>query len=280
MMDGFFLIDKEPGWTSFGVCARVRNLLESSKAGHTGTLDPFATGLLVVATGKCTRLIPFLEGTVKTYHATVVLGKTSETLDPESEVTDVPLKGDAPSRDELEKLLQEQFIGKLQQVPPKFSAIKIEGRRSYQLARKGEEVELTERDTEVFRLEIHEYQFPEIKVELEVAAGFYVRSFARDLGAAFGGGGLCSELRRTGVGELSVNDAVKIEEVGEPIDPSAMLTQMGQVQIPADFIEGFQSGQRFPHQGESGQKVLVMHEDRTLGVGELIGGEVQPRVVL
>jgi len=205
-MEGFWLIDKLVGWTSFDVCARMRKVLNIKKVGHTGTLDPFATGLLIVATGKCTKLIPFLEKERKTYITEIALDRTSPTLDTESEI--IPCHPEfisgSLSQEEIQKVLDTKFSGMIEQIPPQFSAIKIKGKKSCDVARKGGEVKLEPRKTEIFSSKILSYAFPVLKIELETSAGFYVRAFARDIGKEFGGAGMCLSLRRTKVGDLSI----------------------------------------------------------------------------
>ncbi len=278
-MDGFWLIDKEKDWTSFDVCARMRKILNIKKVGHTGTLDPFATGLLVVATGKCTKLIPFLEKDKKTYVTKILLGKTSETLDPESEIVDCEYDQE-PDRKEVEKIIKEKFLGKISQIPPQFSAIKIKGKKACDIARKGEKVELEPRKTEVFRMKILSYDFPELELELEVSAGFYVRSLARDLGKALAGGGLCEELRRIKVGDLDIRDAENIDNISEAIDPKFILKNITHREIPAGRVQDFIAGRVFPFSGVEKEKILVLVGGNSIGIGEITCGNLQPRIVL
>ena len=223
--------------TSFAVCKRLRWKLSVKKVGHTGTLDRFATGLLLVATGRATKLIPYFEKAKKTYRARIVLGKTSETLDPESPLVDTGFSGVPPTEEEILELLAESFAGEVMQTPPKYSALKVGGKRMSDLVRAGKEVEVEPRPTEVFRSEIVSYAFPELQVELEVAAGFYVRSFARDLGEALAGGGVCSELRRTAIEQVSVDDAVKVNEVSDPVEIEFLLERMPGREIPEERIQ-------------------------------------------
>ncbi|MCF7831127.1 tRNA pseudouridine(55) synthase TruB [Candidatus Gracilibacteria bacterium] len=277
--DGFWLIDKEKDWTSFDVCARMRKILNIKKVGHTGTLDPFATGLLVVATGKCTKLIPFLEKEKKTYRTKIILGKTSETLDPESEIKDCKYDR-KPSKAEIEKVIKEDFLGEINQIPPQFSAIKINGKKACDIARKGQKVDLKSRKTEVFRMDILSYKFPELELEMEVSAGFYVRSLARDLGKILAGGGLCQELRRIRVGELDIKDAQQLEQITEAIDPKFILTSITHRDIPGGRVQDFIAGRVFPFSGVEKEKILVLVGGNSVGIGEITCGNLQPRIVL
>ncbi|MCF7812292.1 tRNA pseudouridine(55) synthase TruB [Candidatus Gracilibacteria bacterium] len=283
-MDGFWLIDKEKGWTSFDVCAKLRKILQIKKVGHTGTLDPFATGLLLVATGKCTKLIPFLEKERKTYQTTLVLGKTSDTLDPESEIREEKSPSNSLFIKEgggkiIEQKMCSMFQGKIQQVPPQFSAIKFKGQKACDMARKGKKVDLESRETEIFSYRILSFEFPELQIELEVAAGFYVRAFARDLAKELGTVGMCQELRRTKIGNLSVDDAQKIDQITEPIDPKFIIS-LDHREIETGRVQDFISGRAFPCAGVNGDKVLVLVGGKTLGVGEIVHGNLQPRIVL
>lgn len=283
----FLLIDKPAGFTSFDVCAKLRKPLNVKRIGHTGTLDPFATGLLVVAVGKCTKLIPLFEKDTKTYRTKILFGKTSETLDPESEIIE-SYNGSVPSREEIETLLKEQFTGKITQVPPKYSALKIEGQRAYDLARKGETVTLKERATEVKSVQILSYNFPELEVELTVAAGFYVRSFARDVGTALCGGGLCMTLRRTAVGEICLEnqtlpvlqDFADLEE-RYFLEPQKLIRHLVQIEIKPARLPDFQAGRAVFVKGvpSNGEKVLLSCEGKTIGLAEVKDGNLQPRVV-
>jgi len=278
-MHGFWLIDKEKDWTSFDVCAKLRKILNTKKVGHTGTLDPFATGLLVVATGKCTKLIPFLEKDKKTYIAKIILGKTSETLDSESEIVDCKYDKE-PNKEEVKKIIKKKFLGKISQIPPQFSAIKIKGKKACDIARKGQKVDLKARKTEIFRIDILSYKFPELELALEVSAGFYVRSLARDLGKELAGGGFCSELRRTKVGELDIKDAEKVDGITEVIDPKFILKNITHREIPSGRVQDFIAGRAFPFSGIEKEKILVLVGGNSIGVGEITCGNLQPRVVL
>ena len=207
------LIDKPAGMTSFGVVARVRRRLsqqlgKKAKVGHTGTLDPFATGLMIIVTGKECRNAQQYSKLDKVYEATVRLGQTSTTGDPEGELSDVSAR--EPSVEEVQRALK-GFVGEITQRPPQFSAIKIGGRRAYDLARKGEVVEMPERQVTVFSLELLEYTYPDVRIRVHVSSGTYIRTLAEDIGKVLETGAYCSALRRTKVAEFSVEDAWAIE---------------------------------------------------------------------
>ena len=211
--DGMVLVDKPAGITSFGVVARVRRRLseqigKKAKVGHTGTLDPFATGLMLIVTGKECRNAMNYSKLDKEYEATIILGQTSSTGDPEGEITSVA--DIQPTRAQVEAALA-QFTGEITQRPPMFSAIKINGRRAYDLARKGEVVEMPERQVTIYSLELIDYAYPAIRIRTHVSSGTYIRTLAEDIGSALETGAYCSELRRTKVAEFSVADATPVE---------------------------------------------------------------------
>ena len=216
MTDGILLIDKPAEMTSFGVVARVRRGLSEqngmkTKVGHWGKLDPFATGLLILCVGQeCKHAGEYMKHD-KVYEATIRLGQTSSTGDPEGEITDVSDK--QPSRHEIEQVL-EKFNGDITQTPPAHSAIKIDGQRAYQLARKGKEVDMPQRTVTIHSLEIVDYTYPELKIRTHVSSGTYIRSLAEDIGEALGTGAYCTQLRRTRIADWNVKTAQTLEQFG------------------------------------------------------------------
>ena len=207
--DQVLLIDKPAGITSFGVVARVRRQLSQLaghkvKVGHTGTLDPFATGLMIIVTGKECRNAGEYSKLDKVYEATLRLGQTSSTGDPEGEITDV--SDMVPSQSNVESVLA-TFIGEIKQRPPMYSAIKINGQRAYKLARKGEVFEVPERTVTIFSLDLIDYTYPEIKIRVHVSSGTYIRTLAEDIGKLLGTSAYCSQLRRTKISDQSVTQA-------------------------------------------------------------------------
>ena len=211
--DGMILVDKPAGITSFGVVARIRRQLsqqigKKAKVGHTGTLDPFATGLMIIVTGKECRNAGTYSKLDKVYEATITLGHTSTTGDPEGEL--LPVSDEVPTQEAVQDALQ-RFTGEITQRPPIYSAIKINGRRAYDLAREGKTVEMPERQVTVFSLDLLDYTYPEIKIRVHVSSGTYIRTLAQDIGDVLGTGAYCSALRRTMVAEYSVEGAVTVE---------------------------------------------------------------------
>ena len=216
MTDGIILIDKPVAMTSFGVVARVRRVLtqragKKVKVGHCGTLDPFATGLLMLCVGKECKNAGMYTKLDKVYEATFRLGQTSSTGDPEGELTDVSNR--QPSRDEIERLMG-KFTGEIKQRPPIFSALKINGVRAYKLARKGEDVEIPERTITIHSLELIDYTYPDVKIRTHVSSGTYIRSLASDMGEALGTGAYCTQLRRNAIANWQVTDARTLNDFG------------------------------------------------------------------
>lgn len=217
MEDRIILIDKPAGISSFGCVAKVRGVLKARfnhkvKVGHTGTLDPFATGLLILLSGKMTKKSGEFLKLDKEYVATMRLGFTSSTGDPEGEIQ----KRDdrEVNIDEIETVLQ-GFKGKINQTVPKFSAVKINGRRAYDLARKGVEFETPTREVEIYDIETLGYHYPELEIRCFVSSGTYIRTLAEDIGEKLGVGAYLTALRRTKVGEYSVDDVVELGEFGK-----------------------------------------------------------------
>jgi tRNA pseudouridine55 synthase len=210
--DDVLLVDKPAGITSFGVVARVRRKLsqqlgKKAKVGHTGTLDPFATGLMIIVTGKECRNASTYSKLDKVYEATIHLGQTSTTGDPEGELTNI--SGEQPTLADVQQAVA-QFNGEITQRPPIYSAIKINGRRAYDLARKGEVVEMPERQVTIFSLHILDYTYPELHIRVHVSSGTYIRTLAEDIGKALRTGAYCSQLRRTRIAEWRVEDATAV----------------------------------------------------------------------
>ena len=209
------LIDKPAGISSFGVVARVRRYLSQKagkkiKVGHTGTLDPFATGLLILLSGKATKLSNQFLKLDKWYEATLCLGKTSTTGDPEGVITEVNVDRQ-PSYSDIEKILPD-FLGNIKQTVPIFSAVKINGKRAYQLARQGQKVEMPTREIKIYELEVLSYHFPELVIRTHVSSGTYIRTLGEDLGQALGVGAYLTALRRTKVGNFDLNNAKKLTD--------------------------------------------------------------------
>lgn len=204
------LIDKPLGWTSFDVVRKIRNKIKVKKVGHAGTLDPLATGLLVVCTGKKTKTIESIQATEKEYTGTITLGNTTESYDLEKE-----FNGEYAIDHITEKLIfdsTQEFLGDIEQIPPIHSAIKVDGQRVYKKARKGELVELKPRPVTIYEFEIVKIEMPNVHFRIRCSKGTYIRSIAHDFGKALNSGAHLSSLRRTKVGDYDVKKALSIDD--------------------------------------------------------------------
>lgn len=210
-LTGVLLIDKEPGWTSHDVVARARRLTGQRRIGHTGALDPMATGLLVLCLGRATRLVEYMMPGEKAYEGEIALGQETDTDDAEGQPTrSAPVPAGAIDLDAIAR----RFTGEIMQTPPAFSAVKVEGRRAYALARKGEAPDLQPRPVNVTALRLERIAPDRLRVDVRCGAGMYVRSLARDIGRAVGCGAHLASLRRTGSGPFHVREAVPVEALG------------------------------------------------------------------
>ena len=219
-IDGILNVAKPGGWTSHDVVARLRRVLRERRIGHAGTLDPMATGVLVVCVGQATRVVDCLMGAPKQYRATVLLGQTTATDDVTGETVATADTG-AITRADVEAALA-RFVGVIQQRPPAFSALKVDGRPMYALARRGVAVEAAEREVHVYGLTLTEWQPPRFGLLIDCGRGTYVRSLARDVGSALGVGGCLATLERTRVGRFRLDDALTVDQI-------AALAQAGEV---------------------------------------------------
>ena len=215
-MDTVLYFDKPLGWTSFNLVNRVRGVLsrhlgvKKLKVGHAGTLDPLATGVMILCTGKNTKLIESFQYQTKEYVATIKLGATTPSFDLETEID-----AEYPTEHITEELVKEtlaKFIGEIQQIPPTYSAIKINGKRAYEYARKGDEVELKPKTLVIDEIELLEYKMPEIVVRVVCSKGTYIRALARDIGEALQSGGHLTALRRTRIGDIIVEDCLQYDD--------------------------------------------------------------------
>jgi tRNA pseudouridine55 synthase len=201
------LIDKPLEWTSFNVVAKIRNTLRIKKIGHAGTLDPLATGLLILCLGKYTKKINDFQDLYKEYTGIVKIGATTKSFDSEFEEDNICDISSITSQD-VESTAN-TFLGKQQQIPPMFSAKKVKGKRLYELARKDIEIEVQSSSVEFFDINV-DYNAPNIEFYIKCSKGTYIRSFARDIGQKLNVGGYLSKLRRTGIGEFKVEDAIQL----------------------------------------------------------------------
>ncbi len=226
-------IDKPLGWTSFDAVKRVRGAIQRRlgvkkfKVGHAGTLDPLATGVVIITTGRATKRIEELQSGVKEYIATIALGATTPSFDLETEV-DATYPTDHITRELVEEVLK-RFTGPIEQVPPAFSAVKVDGKRAYELARKGREVELKPKLLVIDEIELLDYAPESITVRVVCSKGTYIRALARDIGQALGSGGHLTALRRTRVGSVTLESCLSPAQVADIIAAA-----------PLEFPEGYE----------------------------------------
>lgn len=257
-VSGVLVVDKPVGLTSHDVVQIIRRGTNIHRAGHTGTLDPRASGVLVVLVGPAVRLSEYVSASDKRYQATVHLGSTTDTFDAEGKITSSG-SVDNITEEQFESALK-QFIGEIQQVPPPYSAIKVQGRKAYEMAREGEEVELQPRIIQVYSLDLLEWNPPEAVIDVFCSSGTYVRSLANDLGVALGCGAHLVGLRRTKSGRFTLRDAVPLRRLQEAfhvgdwykflIPAAEALGDWSSVELDGDQVELIRHGHRIPAAGD------------------------------
>ncbi|BAT54676.1 tRNA pseudouridine synthase B [Nostoc sp. NIES-3756] len=287
-MQGFINLDKPFGWTSHDCVARLRKLLRLKRVGHAGTLDPAATGVLPIAIGKATRLLQYLP-TDKAYQATIRFGVQTTTDDLQGEVITSEACGGLSLAEVTEAL--SKFTGKIEQIPPIYSAIQVDGKRLYDLARRGETIEVPSRTVEIFSVEVlawREGDFPELDVAIACGGGTYIRAIARDLGAVLNTGGTLAALRRTHSSGFNLTDSLTLADLeaqlqaGEfqPTPADAALQHLPSVTLPDISAKKWCQGQRIDLGLEIISKVRVyQQETQFLGIGELQEGVLIPQMV-
>jgi tRNA pseudouridine55 synthase len=288
---GFLVIDKPAGWTSHDVVARVRNIV-GGKVGHAGTLDPMATGLLIVGLGKATRLLRFVQGREKEYEARAVFGVATDSLDADGAVLD---RAPMPVSEEDVAAAMKHFVGTILQVPPMVSARKVDGRRLYEIARRGDEVERDARPVTIRELELTDFvpsDYPEIGFRVTCSSGTYVRTLADDIAAALGGRAHLIELRRTRNGAVSIEQAVTIELIEAADDltalvlpPRALLDEMPVLTADDDLEAAVRNGvvmpaSIWPTRAVKGLFQVVDGQGRLLAVYGSDGRKLRPEVVV
>lgn len=252
-MDGLLVLNKPRGITSREVVDRAEAWFPGVRIGHAGTLDPLATGVLVLALGRATRLIEYVQQMDKTYVAGVRLGAVSDTDDAAGPVRPVA-DARAPTGEELTAAVRE-FVGRIEQVPPAFSAAHVEGRRAYALARKGKAVELTPRAVHVYRLEVLHYDYPELDLVVDCGKGTYVRALARDLGRRLGCGAYLTALTRTRIGPFTLDEALDPAQGADEarlrlLPIRTAVSGLPTVSLSADQVRSLRHGQRLPWPAE------------------------------
>lgn len=290
---GLLNVDKPSGVTSRHVVDQVQKLLHREKVGHAGTLDPLATGVLVICVGPATRLIARVQQGRKRYVGRFRLGQRSDTDDIDGTVVDA---GDwsGVTRESLERLLPE-FVGTIMQLPPQISAVKVAGHRAYKLARSGMSVELEPRPVEVFSLRLTRFEPPEFELDIECGSGTYVRSIGRDLGELVGCGVVMSALRRTAVGQFNVANAVPLDAVNAKSlpqllqSPLAAISELPQRRLSSEEVTRIRQGRSISLDGSSdhavaahGEIALVDATQQMIGIAYADSqlGQLLPRLVL
>jgi tRNA pseudouridine55 synthase len=270
--NGLLVLDKPPGITSRAALDRAQRWFpRDTRLGHTGTLDPLATGVLVLCVGRATRLTEFVQDMPKAYDADITLGARSATDDAEGPITSVAVES-PPDRATVETALA-SFLGTIQQVPPAYSAAKLAGRRSYDLARQGRAAELAPRTVRIDRIEVLAYEFPTLRLQIDCGKGTYVRSLARDLGERLGCGGYVSALRRTRVGPFVAEQAVPLDAdaaiaQARLLSPAMAASGLPSVVCDETQLSRFARGQAVPFGTRSGVEI---GPDTTLGVFDAAG---------
>ena len=288
-MLGFLNLNKAYNWTSHDCVAKTRKLLRTKKVGHAGTLDPAATGILPIAVGRATRLLQYLPSG-KAYKATVRFGIRTTTDDLQGETINKTPVNDLAL--ETVKTAIPQFKGKIEQIPPKYSAIQVEGKRLYDLARQGKAVEVPSRTVEIFSIEILDWrsgEFPEVDLAIACGGGTYIRAIARDLGEVLGTGGTLAALQRTESSGFTLANSITIEELEaqlkggsfQLISPDGVLEHLPKITLEEISAKRWCQGQRMNTDTEILGNLRVYHEDgRFLGIGESKDNLLIPRMVL
>lgn len=294
VVSGVLVVDKPVGLTSHDVVQIIRRGTGIRRAGHTGTLDPRASGVLVILIGPAVRLSEFVSASDKRYQATIHLGASTDTYDSEGVIV-APHGPTVPvadiDEDDFNEVLQ-RFVGEIEQIPPPYSAVKVQGKKAYEMAREGEEVDLAPRIIKVYSLDVLEWAPPEVVVDVYCSSGTYVRSLANDLGKALGTGAHLVGLRRTKSGRFTLRDAVPLRRLQETFDagnwyrnliPAAeALADWLVIELDVDQVERIRHGHRIPAEpGQTGWARAITQQGDLVALLEVdtVSGEWQPRKV-
>ena len=286
-ISGWVVVDKPAGITSTSVVNKVRWAFDAKKAGHSGTLDPDATGVLAVALGEATKTVPYITDSLKAYDFLVTLGAATNTDDAEGAI--LQTSDLRPADDQIKAALR-QFVGDIMQVPPKFSAVKIDGERAYKLARDDEDFEIAARPLWVEELVMTDRPDPDhVRLEMTCGKGGYVRSIARDLGAALGCFGHVHHLRRIWSGPFTAEQGLSLEQIDAmgrtpELDKHLLPLELGladlpELRCPTDSVTKLRNGNPamvFPGDAEYGDEAWASFEGRAIAVGQYRGGELHP----
>jgi tRNA pseudouridine55 synthase len=271
MVEGVFNIDKPAGLTSHDVVNEVRRITETRRVGHSGTLDPLATGVLLICVGRATRLVEYLVGQRKRYKASVRLGQETDTFDAEGKI--VAEHAVTATRDEIVRALGE-FKGEINQLAPSYSAIKVDGVPLYKRARRGETPDRPLRQVTIYELEISDWDSPVLKIDLTCSSGTYIRSIAHDLGQLLGCGGHLAELRRMSIGDFGQEDALILDSLNRDnwteyiLPKEAAVRHLPRVELPVEGAIKLYHGQTVPTPTIWGDgEVLRAYDDQSRFVG-------------
>lgn len=293
---GVLNLNKPAGFTSRDLVNKVQRLVRPTKVGHAGTLDPMATGVLLVCVGPATRLVSMLQAGKKTYVTQFTLGQTSDTDDSSGVVEQHTIEGPTPSLEQILPLLN-QMTGVISQVPPDYSAVHVDGQRAYALARQGQEVSLRAKEIEIHSIRVLRYEWPLLDLEIVCGSGTYIRSIARDLGSQLGCGGLMNRLERTQIGQFSLSQSLSVEDLtkenlaGFLCPAVAIVSALAKFDCTPDDVKNLQCGRRLTVRSEQmessqplsvGQSVAVTRNGfrELLALAEFTAeGSLQPRTV-
>ncbi len=284
-MNSFLLIDKAAGLSSFGVIRQLRKITGIKKIGHAGTLDPFATGLLICATGQYTRLLKYAEAQHKSYEATLLFGKKSSTGDPEGEI----IATDTPTITETDLTgLRERVLSISELIVPQYSAIKIDGKRAYNLAREGKELRMPSRPVRIYDFEILDMPGEnQLRYRVQVSKGTYIRALSEYIAESLGSVGMTIALRRTAIGEIGVEDAISLSESGDTDLQKAVclvskVLKLTSLKLEPEQLTAVRHGRAFAESElpeESGELALYDDNGELAGIGIRQGSQVLPTMV-
>lgn len=280
-MNSFILIDKPEGKGSFDCIRILRKLSGEKRIGFIGTLDPLATGLMIFAFGEATKLIPYLEKADKVYEVTIRLGAESDTYDAQGKIREIVCER-VPTLELIRRLIDERFIGEQEQVPPSYSAIHVDGKRAYDLARKGEKVCLKARKVVFHSVKIHRFEWPHLELTVHCGSGTYIRSLAHDLGKALGGGGYVEVLRRTAIASYRVEKAVSLERLDvnnltdNIVSPIEFFSDWKRLELDDKSYMVLANGGFIENEsGLSGGPIMAVYKGVCAGVLELHDGKLK-----
>ncbi len=279
-------VDKPTGPTSHDVVAQARRALGNRRIGHTGTLDPFASGLLLLCVGNATRIAEFLTGLPKTYRATARLDGRTLTDDKTSEVLEPSESWRSLNREQIDAALQGQ-VGSIMQLPPQYSAKKIAGERAYDIARRGDVATLSPVPVHIFRITLLELRLPEVEFEVECASGTYLRAIARDVGAELKTGGYLAQLRRSAVGASRVEHAVQLADLSDAQkvtaaaqSPAAALAYMPGIELTEEQERAIRFGQSIEANEPIAGTIKLMRNGELVAIADVQGQRIKPRKVM